>query len=317
MFLYMGEALSWLTQAVPTLAHGVGSMRHLDDLLLQKSEPADPVGAVALGQFEHAIEFRDVSFAYPDGRFRVDNFNLIVPRGCHCSIVGGSGSGKSTILGLLLRLIEPQSGAILLDGQNLRNVTRASLRAQCAIVFQESFLFNTSIAENIAMGLEGATQDAIEAAARDAEIHDFIMSLPKGYETQVGERGGRLSVGQRQRIAIARALVRNPAILLLDEATSALDAETEAALLATLARVGRDRTVISVTHRLHSSTHADKIVVMDRGKLRESGCHDALLAGDGLYARLWKRKDKIPQPHQSTPSVESPPSVPTEAGLLF
>jgi ATP-binding cassette subfamily B protein len=140
------------------------------------------------------------------------------------------------------------------------------------------------------MGLEGATRDEIEAAARDAEIHDFIVSLPEGYDTCVGERGGRLSGGQRQRVAIARALVRNPAILLLDEATSALDVETEATLLATLARVGRDRTVISITHQIHSIAHADKIIVMDRGKLRESGCHEELVAGHGTYARLWKRQ---------------------------
>ena len=292
MFLYMGEAVTWLTQSVPTFAQAFGSIRHLDDLLVQEPEPADPSFATALDRLEKVIEFRDVSFAYPDGRFRIDNFNMTIPRGCKCAIVGNSGSGKSTILALLLRLVEPEGGAILFDGQDLRSVTRASLRAQCAIVFQDSFLFNTSIAKNIGMGLKDATRDEIEAAARHAEIHDFIVSLPKGYETRVGERGGRLSGGQRQRIAIARALVRDPAILLLDEVTSALDVETEATLLATLARVGQDRTVISVTHQLHSIAHADKIIVMDRGKLRESGRHEELVAGHGTYARLWKRQSE-------------------------
>ncbi len=293
MFLYMGEALTWLTQVVPTLAQAAGSMRHLDELLLEPPESADPVGAVDLPRLERDIEFRDIGFAYPGGRFRIDNFNLTIPRGGTYAIVGGSGSGKSTILGLLLRLIEPDKGSILLDGRDLREATRSSLRAQCAIVFQDSFLFNTTIAENIGMGREGATQAEIEAAARDAEVHDFISGLPEGYETRVGERGGRLSGGQRQRMAIARALVRDPAILLLDEATSALDAETEAALLATLERIGKERTVISVTHRLQSVVTADMVIVMEKGKLREFGRHDDLLGRNGVYARLWKRQSRV------------------------
>jgi ATP-binding cassette subfamily B protein len=294
MFLYMGEALTWLTQVVPTLAQAAGSMRHLDEMLLAKTETPDGADAVELPRLSRDIEFRNVGFGYPGGRFRIENFNLTIPKGGTYAIVGGSGSGKSTILGLFLRLNEPDTGMVLIDGRDARAATKSSLRAQCAIVFQDSFLFNTSIGENIAMGREGATQEQIEAAARDAEVHEFIAGLPDGYATRVGERGGRLSGGQRQRVAIARALVRDPAILLLDEATSALDAETESALLATLARIGKERTVISVTHRLASVVDADMVIIMEKGKLREFGRHDDLLAKNGVYARLWKRQSKAP-----------------------
>ena len=206
------------------------------------------------------------------------------------AFVGPSGSGKSTVLNLLLRFYDPGGGSVVFDGIDLRLATRASLSAMMSVVFQESALFNTTVRENIRLGNPQASDSEIEAAARAAEIHDFIVSLPQGYDTVCGERGSRFSGGQRQRIAIARAMLRDPSILVLDEATSALDPATEAALNATFERLARGRTVIWVTHRLSTVVKMDRIFVMDQGKLAESGSHDELLARNGLYARLWNKQ---------------------------
>ena len=286
----MGEAVSYVTQSVPELAQAQGSMRHLQEIFGERSEVADPLGEERLPRLNREIEFNNVTAIYPGARFSLKDFNLRIQCGGNYAIVGISGAGKSTLFGLMLRMIEPKKGSILFDGRRIDTCTRSSLRGQCAIVFQDSFLFNTTIAENIAMGRDGAGRDEIEAAAKSAELHDFIVGLPNGYKTRVGERGQRLSGGQRQRVAIARALLRNPAILLLDEATSALDAETEAALLRTLSRISCDRTVISITNRLSSMTSYDKIIVMEKGKLHEVGSHDELMGNKGIYSRLWNRK---------------------------
>jgi len=203
------------------------------------------------------------------------------------AFVGSSGSGKSSVLNLLLRLYDPLQGAVLVDGHDLRTVTQTSLRRQIGIVFQDSFLFNASILDNIRMGDPEASLAQVQAAARAAEIDDFISKLPRGYHTVVGERGSQLSGGQRQRLAIARALVRDPAILVLDEATSALDYTTEAALKQTLLKVAKQRTVIAVTHRLGSVVDADRIVVLAHGKVVETGSHEELLQRDGVYAAQW------------------------------
>lgn len=194
------------------------------------------------------------------------------------------------MLNLLLRFYEPTHGHILFDGYDMTLATQASLRAQLGVVFQENFLFNTSIRENIRLSRPDATDQMVEAAARAAEIHDLISSLPHGYDSKIGEAGGRLSGGQRQRIAIARAILRDPAILLLDEATSALDPATESAINATLARLGKGRTVISVTHRLRTAAEADQIFVFKGGVLAEQGTHHTLLAQAGLYKELWQKQ---------------------------
>ncbi len=206
------------------------------------------------------------------------------------AILSRFGSGKSTLLNLLLRFYDPLRGSISVDDHDLRTVTQASLRSQIAVVFQENFLFNTTIRENIRMANPQATDHEVEAAAAAAEIHDFIISLPQGYDTLAGERGSRFSGGQRQRIAIARAIIRNPTILILDEATSALDPASEAAINATLTQLARGRTVISITHRLSSIATADRIFVLNHGRLVESGTHNELLAFDGVYRQMWLKQ---------------------------
>jgi ATP-binding cassette subfamily B protein len=219
-----------------------------------------------------------------------NGLSLTIRAGQSVAFVGRNGSGKSTLLSLLLRLYDPDRGAITLDGRDLRSLTQESLRAQFGVVFQDSFLFDRSIGENIRLGRPDATDAEVVAAARAAQIDTLITSLPEGYETVVGARGGRLSGGQRQRIALAHALVRNPAVLILDEATSALDPATEAAFNETLAGLSLGRTVISVTHRLRSITQADQIFVLDEGGLVEQGTHEELLRLRGLYRHLWDQQ---------------------------
>jgi ATP-binding cassette subfamily B protein len=213
-----------------------------------------------------------------------------VPAGAHVAVVGPSGAGKSTIGRLLFRFYDPWSGRILIDGQDIKEVTQESLRAQIGIVPQDSVLFNDTIGYNIGYGRHGATQDDIAAAARDAAILPFIEHLPQGFETEVGERGLKLSGGEKQRVAIARTLLKNPPILLLDEATSALDTRTEQDILTTLHRVSEHRTSIAIAHRLSTIADADTIFVLERGRLVESGSHAALLRRDGLYAEMWNRQ---------------------------
>jgi ATP-binding cassette subfamily B protein len=289
MFLSMGHALTYVMEFIPVLAEAAGSVRHLEEFLSTPASGPDIVGAAPLPRLTDRIVFEKVGFRYARKGFRITEFDLVVPFGSHAVIVGPSGAGKSTLLGLLLRLYEPTDGRITFDNRDIRNATSASLRGQIGVVFQESLLFEGSIGDNIALGNVNADCAMIEAAAKAAEIHDHVASLPHGYDTPVGERGSKLSTGQRQRIAIARALVRDPTVLLLDEATSALDHETEAQINATLGRLAGRHTIISVTHRIAAAAQADLIVVMERGRIQEIGSHAKLAAGGGFYGEYWKR----------------------------
>ena len=250
------------------------------------AEPASEEGQPA--KFERSIEYDRVSFSYEPGRPVLREVSFTVPRGRVVAIVGPSGAGKTTLLDLLPRFHEPSSGEIRLDGAPLPDLSRASLRRLIGVVGQEAVILNDTVQANIGYGRPGATSDAIQAAARAANAHDFIADLPAGYDTLLGERGTRLSGGQRQRIAIARALLRDPPILLLDEATSALDPESERLVQEAIDRLMRDRTVLVIAHRLATVLDADQILVLDAGRLVEQGTHAELLARNGRYRRLYE-----------------------------
>ena len=236
------------------------------------------------------MAFDDVVFGYEPDRTILHGLSFEVPAGQDVAIVGPSGAGKSTIARLLFRFYDPWSGRILIDGQDIREVTQESLRCAIGIVPQDSVLFNETIGYNIGYGRDGSTMADIEAAAKGAALGGLIDRLPKRFDTEVGERGLKLSGGEKQRVAIARTLVKNPPILLLDEATSALDTRTEQDILATLHAVSANRTSLSIAHRLSTIADADRIFVLNEGKLAESGSHNDLLRADGLYAEMWNRQ---------------------------
>jgi ATP-binding cassette, subfamily B, bacterial len=300
IFTSMGEALTYTTQFVPNLASAAGSIRHINELLEHPPSAPDRPAAVDLDVRCSRLVLDDVSFAHAAGRFRLQDVSLVIEPGSRTALVGASGCGKSTLLALLLRFRDPVTGCILVDGHDARDVTRRSYLARIGYVPQEPILFDGSIAGNIALGTDAPSRQAIEAAAAAAEIDSFIRGLPNGYSTRIGPMGSELSVGQRQRLCIARALVRDPAILIVDEPTSALDAETEASLNATLWRLAANRTLICATHKLAGVTPlADQVIVLDRGRVVEVGRHDDLLPRDGAYARLWHSQ-------RSTPAGRSP-----------
>ena len=259
------------TFSLPHLIDGVAAMQRIYLLLAEVPQVQDAQDAIDLPHFQSEIYFDDVTFSYSSDRGGVKNLSLKIRQGDFAVFVGQSGAGKSTIVNLLTRFYDPDKGRILFDGVDLRHATVRSLRSQIGLVSQEVILFNGSVRENIRMGYLEASDEEVEAAAKSAEIHDFILTLPQGYDTPVGDRGGQLSGGQRQRIALARALVREPAILILDEATSALDPATEAGILATIERITQDRTVIFITHRMAHALRADVMFVMDSGCLVVSG----------------------------------------------
>jgi len=273
---------------IPVSIQSAAAVRHIQEMLDEPTRGADRAGAPNLPRIVNDITFDHVTFQYEGSQAPVlNNLSLKLNVGKTIAIVGPSGSGKSTLLNLILRLYVPDEGRLTIDGVDIRKVTRESLRSSMAVVFQENMLFNMSIRENIRLGKEGATDEEVEAAAKKAEIHRYIMSLPQKYDTSVGERGDTLSGGQRQRIAIARAIVRNPSVLLLDEATSALDQTTEAAINKTLLKLARGRTMIFSTHRLTSVVDMDEIIVISGGKAIERGSHAELLALNGTYRKLW------------------------------
>jgi ATP-binding cassette subfamily B protein len=280
--------IAHLMHFIPVSIQSAAAVRHIQELLDEPTRGADRPGAPDLPPITNDISFDRVTFQYEGGETPVlDNLSLKLNAGKTIAIVGPSGSGKSTLLNLILRLYVPDEGRVTIDGVDIRRVTRESLRRGMAVVFQENMLFNMSIRENIRLGKEGATDAEVEEAAKKAEIHRYIMSLPQKYDTSVGERGDTLSGGQRQRIAIARAVIRNPSVLLLDEATSALDQTTEAAINRTLMKVAAGRTMIWSTHRLTSVVEMDEIIVISNGQAIERGSHAELLAANGIYRKLW------------------------------
>lgn len=265
---------------------GFGAFERIAGLIDTKPSIVDSPGAKPLAIERGAVSFRDVVFSFDGAKRALDGFSLEVPAGKTIALVGESGAGKSTVFNLLLRLYEPDAGAILIDGQRIDAVTLASLRESIAIVAQDAFLFNDTIAANIAMGRPSSPREAIEAAAKAASADGFISRLPQGYDTRVGEAGNALSGGERQRIAIARAFLKDAPILLLDEATSALDAESEAAIQGALTRLMKGRTTIVIAHRLSTIRAADLIAAVDKGRVIETGAADALLAKGGYFARV-------------------------------
>jgi ATP-binding cassette subfamily B protein len=292
LFVTLSQSVGYLASYSPTLVSATGAVERMEGMLGEESRIPERPNAHRLAPPE-TIEFRDVTFSYSGAQTALDHVSFSLGRRGSVAFVGSSGSGKSTVLNLLLRFYDPSEGTILVNGTDLRDAAIDSLRVQTAVVFQENFLFNMSIRENIRLGRPGATDAEIEAAARDAEIHDFIVSLPDGYDTLSGERGSRFSGGQRQRLAIARAVLRRPALLILDEATSSLDPTTEAAVNATFSRIASGRTVISSTHRLSSVVHADWIYVMHQGQIAEQGRHDDLVAAGGRYSSMWRRQSGL------------------------
>jgi len=276
-----------ITSILQSVQVAAASMDRVEEILDAEPDVKDVAEAEVVGPVAEGIRFENVRFSYRGDEPQLAGVSLEIPAGKRVAIVGPSGSGKSTVINVLLRFYDPDTGRVLFDGRDIAKMTLQSLRQQIGVVFQDSFLFNTTVRENIRYGREDASDAEVEEAARLSEIHEGILQMPNGYDTVVGERGGNLSGGQRQRLAIARAILRHPSVLILDEATSALDVRTENAINRTLAGLSQGRTTITVTHRLAAASEADLIFVLDRGKLVEQGAHQELMDRHGLYQRLY------------------------------
>jgi len=292
--LYM--PLHFLGYVYREIRHALADMEKMFGLLREHREVADAPDAQVLSVGKAEVRLEEVSFGYAPDRQILFDVSFAIPEGHTVAVVGASGAGKSTLSRLLFRFYDVQQGRILINGQDIRSVTQSSLRAAIGIVPQDTVLFNDTIYYNIAYGRPDATRDEIIAAAQAAHIHEFVESLPQGYQSMVGERGLKLSGGEKQRVAIARAILKNPAILIFDEATSALDSKSEKAIQAELHTIAQNRTTLIIAHRLSTVVDADQILVMDKGRIVERGSHRELLAQDKLYAQMWnlqKQEEKI------------------------
>jgi ABC-type transport system involved in Fe-S cluster assembly fused permease/ATPase subunit len=296
--------LDLLGMVYRTIRQGLIDMDAMFALIDTPTEINDAAGAPDLAVSDGRIRFEKLRFGYEPEREILKGIDLDVPPGATVAVVGPSGAGKSTLSRLLFRFYDPTDGRITIDGQDIKSVTQASLRRAIGIVPQDTVLFNDTIGYNIGYGKEGASQAEIEAAAKGAAIHDFIASLPEGYGARVGERGLKLSGGEKQRVAIARTLLKDPPILIFDEATSALDSRTEAAIQDTLGKVAARRTSIVIAHRLSTVVEADQIVVLDDGRVAERGTHAELLRKNGLYADMWARQQAEAEAEEQAEAAE-------------
>jgi ATP-binding cassette subfamily B protein len=292
VLIFLTQRLLWpltrLAETVDLFERAMASSRRILNLIEVPVKTRGGATALPIDQVKGELRFENVSFAYSNGAEVLRGINLTIASGETVAVVGQTGSGKSTLMKLLLRFYSPAEGSIKLDGTDLTELKIPDLRAAFGLVSQDVFLFHGTVAENIAYGRPGADQPGIESAAKAAEAHEFILQLPQGYDTIVGERGQKLSGGQRQRVSIARAVLKDPPVLILDEATSAVDNETEAAIQRSMQVITQGRTTLVVAHRLSTIVNADVIYVLDQGRVTEMGNHTQLLAEDGLYAALWK-----------------------------
>jgi ATP-binding cassette, subfamily B, heavy metal transporter len=294
--------LNFLGVIYREIKQALADMERMFRLIDENAEVKDAPGAAPLRLSAGEVRFEHVDFHYESNRAILFDVSFAIPAGRTVAIVGPSGSGKSTLARLLYRFYDVSGGRITIDGQDLRAVKQASVRAAIAIVPQDTVLFNDSIEYNIAYGRPGATHDEIVAAARLAQIHDFVAGLPEGYATPVGERGLKLSGGEKQRVAIARAILKNPRILIFDEATSALDSKSEKLIQAELEQISADRTTLTIAHRLSTIVGADQILVLERGRITERGTHAELLEADGSYSRMWALQQQ--ERRESTPAAD-------------
>jgi len=285
--LMLYQPLESLTYTAWAMEGATAGAKRCFEVLDSQDDVRDSPNAVDISSARGAIEFRSVDFGYADSRIVLRGVDLSIAPNQIVGLVGGTGAGKSTLLSLVPRFYDPTTGSVMLDGRDVRELTKKSLRAQIAIVLQDTLLFSTTVRENIAYGRPDATEEEIIEAARRAQADEFIQQMPQGYNSLVGERGGHLSVGQRQRIGIARAFLKNGPILLLDEPTSALDPATEAAIMETIKELMRGRTTLIATHRLATIHNLDEIIVLDHGRIIEQGRGPELLTRGGVYAKLY------------------------------